>query len=63
MEDQEEVLKETYDKACDLLSSQASIAELSCLFDESETKLTRPSLIKKLESYKIAFCELAEIRY
>ena len=61
MDAQEEVLKNVYDNACEILSSHASKKDFYHLFEESKAKITRPSLLKMLENYENAFYELAEL--
>lgn len=61
MDAQEEVLKNVYDNACELLSIHASKKDFYHLFEESKAKITRPSLLKMLENYENAFYELAEL--
>lgn len=61
MDAQEELLKNVYDNACELLSIHASKEDFYHLFEESKAKITRPSLLKMLENYENAFYELAEL--
>ena len=58
MDAQEEVLKNVYDNACELLSIHASKEDFYHLFEESKAKITRPSLLKMLENYENAFMNL-----
>ncbi len=61
MDEEEKELKRIQDEGFDLISRNATQDELSNFFETSLKKLTRPSLIKKFEEYKITLNELNQI--
>lgn len=58
---EEEEFERIKDEGFDLLSHSASKEELLNFFEKSKKKLSRPSILKQFEDYKLALEELDEI--